>query len=513
MEAPDAESRQRRLVAALRDPRRYPHPASRVEPLETHISHVLLAGDFAYKIKKPVSLGFLDFGDLDSRRHYCEVELRLNRRTAPVLYLEVIPIGGSEDEPVLNGEAPAIEYALKMRRFPQDALLSKLLERGELTNEHVDALAAKIAKFHSEIESAQDADSFGEARSIEQPARQNFEQLPALLGSGAEELEALRRYTERAHSQLAEIFRRRKREGFVRECHGDLHLDNIALFEGETTLFDCVEFNDELRWIDVMSEIAFVVMDLCAHERNDFAFLLLNAYLERTGDYGGLSVLPYYLVYRALVRAKVIALRAKTHEESDRVRAYLSLARRLAEPGRPAIIISHGLSGSGKSTLAQRLLQDFKAIRVRSDVERQRLFAGAPGDKLYSARAIEDTYVELERLARVVTDAGYPVIVDATFLKRAQRERFQKLATALGIPFAILESHAPQSELGARVVKRAEFGRDPSDADLAVLEHQLATREALTPEEQQNTIRYDSSSGDSAYDSCRSLLKSRLALA
>lgn len=479
--------------------------------METHISHLLLAGDFAYKIKKPVSLGFLDFSDLNARRHFCEEELRLNRRTAPALYLEVIGIGGTEDRPVLDGGVLVIEYALKMRRFSQDALLSAMLERGELMAEHLDALAAKIAKFHSQIESARDRDTFGEPRSIEQPARQNFEQLAALVSD--ESLEAIRRYTEDAHSRLAEVFKRRKRQGFVRECHGDLHLDNITVFKGEITLFDCVEFNKELRWIDVMSEVAFVMMDFVARGRDDFAFRLLNAYLERTGDFAGLSTLSYYLVYRALVRAKVIALRHGAEGNDERMRTYLALARRFANKGHPGVIITHGLSGSGKSALAYRLAPDLKAIRVRSDIERKRLANGrAPREELYSAAAIEETYAELKRLARVVTDAGYPVIVDATFLKRAQRERFKNLATALGIPFVVLDCRAPQSELRERVVKRAELGHDPSDADLAVLEHQLATVEPLTPDEQASAVTFDSSREDRLHE-LSATLKSRLALA
>jgi aminoglycoside phosphotransferase family enzyme/predicted kinase len=503
----DAESRQQRVIAALCDPRRYPHPVAQVEHLETHISHVLLAGDFAYKIKKPLNLGFLDFSDLRARRSYCEKELRLNRRSASALYLEVIPIGGSEHNPVLGGSGPAIEYALKMRRFPQEALFSRMLDRGELTAGHIDALAAQIARFHAEIETAKAGSSFGEPQAIEQPALQNFAQLAPLLKNASDTrlLDSLRSFTEQAHLPLREIFSQRKRQGFTRECHGDLHLENIAWYDRDATLFDCIEFNEQLRWIDVMSEVAFVMMDLCARGHAGFAYRLLNAYLERTGDYGGLRVLRYYLIYRALVRAKVLELRTRetgaiAANEANRIRGYLSLAQRFAVAGRAAIIITHGVSGSGKSTLAQRLLEDSRAIRVRSDVERKRLLGlasgartgSAPGRGLYAQQATQDTYAELERLARIVAEAGYPVIVDATFLKRGQRERFRTLAAALNIRFAILDCRAPEGVLRTRVAEREARGRDPSEADLTVLENQLGTRERLQPDERESSIIFDS---------------------
>jgi uncharacterized protein len=497
-----AERKQQRLIRALREQAPFPHSVGSVEHLETHISHVLLAGNFAYKIKKPVNLGFLDFTSLPVRRHYAEEELRLNRRTAPALYLGVVPINGSEDHPTLGGSGPVIEYALKMRRFPQAALFSAMLECGEITEEHVDALAARIARFHGEIEAVDEASTIGAPSIIKHATLQNFEQFGPLLEtqSDAHAFESLRAYTERAHARLIHVFRQRKRDGYVRECHGDLHLDNIAWYGGKVTLFDCIEFSEDLRWIDVMSEAAFVVMDLCARGHPGFAFRLLNAYLERTGDYGGLAVLRYYVVYRALVRAKVLALRAHDKgtatDAKKRSRSYLGVAHRFAGNGHAAIIIMHGVSGSGKSTFAQRLLEDLQAIRVRSDVERKRLFALEPqarsgstlGRDLYAAQATRDTYAQLERLARVVAETGHPVIVDASFLKRVQRDRFKDLAEALKVPFVILACWASIEILRARVAERERRGRDPSEADVAVLEHQLTTHEPLQPDEQASAI-------------------------
>ena len=507
-----AESGQRRLISALCDPHRFPHPVSRVEHLETHISHVLLAGTFAYKIKKPVSFDFLDFSDLDARRRYCEEELRLNQRTTRQLYLEVVPISGSEEEPIFGGAGAPIEYALKMRRFSQNALFSQMLERGELTGAHVEGLAAIIAKFHRKSAPAPASGAFASPQLIEQQSRQNLDQLAQLLPDRTEELEELRRHAERTQPNFMPIFNERKSQGFVREAHGDLHLDNITFFNGEIALFDCVEFSAELRWIDVMSDVAFVMMDLCARGRDDFAFRLLNAYLEHTGDYNGVAVLRHYLVYRALVRAKVTALR---DPRSQAIGAYLSLARRFAFAVHPALLVTHGVSGSGKSTLAKKLVGELYAIRVRSDVERKRLFglesdapsASPVAQGLYSIDATQLTYEKMEQAARSVIAAGFPAIVDAANLKRAQRERFRSLAATLGVPFVILYCHASPSALRARIIDRAALGGDPSEADQAVLEHQLATRDPLTPDELVNTVVFDSRSDhDEQMDEVKSLL-------
>src|SRR6266516_4567782 len=290
---------QARLVAALAKP---PHFGARFGPdceqvtvLETHISYVLLTGRYAYKLKKAVDFGFLDFTTLAARRHFCEEELRLNRRLAPALYLDVVPITGSVDAPIVGGDGIAIEYAVKMGEFPQDALASGLLTRGELVPADIDALAAMVAAFHGAIEVAAAGAGFGAPEGILQRAQDNCSALLPLLDDPA----------ERAHAARRGAFLRRVEEGFVRECHGDLHLGNIARIDGELTIFDCIEFNPALRWIDVMSEVAFTVMDLEDRGRADLSHRFLNAYLERTGDYSGLAVLRFYLVYRALVRAKI----------------------------------------------------------------------------------------------------------------------------------------------------------------------------------------------------------------
>jgi hypothetical protein len=498
-----------RLVAALRDPARYPHAADGVELVETHISAVLLAGEYAYKLKRPVDLGFLDFTTLAARRRFCEEELRLNRRTAPGLYLEVVPITGTVDAPVVGGSGEPVEYAVRMRRFDQESLLDRIARRGELTPAIVDALADSIAAFHDRIARSRPEDPFATAQSAAAPALANFDHLESLVPGSADipELEALRAWTEAKARALAPVFAQRKADGCVRECHGDLHLGNIALVAGEPVAFDGIEFNDAFRWIDVVSEVAFLAMDLIDRGLEPLAWRFLDRWLGRGGDYGGVAVLRFYLVYRAMVRAKVDCIRAHQPEVDDHSRGrmereyheYLALAHRLAHDRRPAIVLMHGLSGSGKTTVAQALLERVGGLRVRSDVERKRLHglaadartASAAGEGIYGAGASRRTYDRLADVAATIAAAGYPAIVDATFLHRAERERFRDLAARLGVPFVIVDCAAPLEVLRARVARRAASGGDASEATVEVLERQARASEPLADDEAEVTVTVD----------------------
>lgn len=496
------------LAAALAKPAVYGPTIDQVEKLETHISYVFLAGKYAYKIKKAVDLGFLDFRTLRARKFYCHEELRLNRRLAPALYLDVVPITGSPGRPVLGGEGSAIEYAVKMRRFPQEVLLNRMLAHSELTPEHIDQLTETIAAFHATAAVASADDTFGTPPAIRQPALENFAQIKALADAddATADLDVLEQWTAREGEALDAVFKTRKQNGFVRECHGDFHLRNAAVVDGRVTIFDCLEFNANLRWIDVMNEVAFMAMDLHDRARPDLAWRFLNRYLETTGDYDGLRVLRFYVVYRALVRAKVHRMRAAQPnvraDERTRVLAqyhgYVDLARSYIAKPRAAIFITHGLSGSGKTTGTQQLLAAIGAIRIRSDVERkrlQRLSARArTGSGIdagtYSADATERTYRRLLELTRTIALSGYNVIVDAAFLKRAQRDGFRKFADAAGIPFLILDFVADKTTLRARINERQKQRRDASEADIAVLEHQLQTHEPLQPDERSVVLTY-----------------------
>lgn len=490
---------QQHLISALRDPQWYPHAANNLRVIETHISWVVLAGEFAYKIKKAVDLGFLDYTKRAARKHYCAEEIRLNRRTAPDLYLDVVSIGGRPAAP-LFGARHAFEYAVRMRRFPTGALLDRCLVRGELLPRHIDRLSAVVASFHAALPGATEA-RYGTAATIRAVAVQNFEPMRTLLRDDADRvlLASLQQATEDEFAACATLFAARRARGFVRECHGDLHLGNIALIGDRPVPFDGIEFNPALRWIDVMSEVAFTMMDLLHRGRADYAWRFLNGYLETTGDYAGIAVLRFYLAYRAAVRAKVSAIRSGQAGISARARAgalnacrsYLALAQRCLHERQAALIITHGLPGSGKTTFAQYLVEQRGAIRIRSDVERKRLHGLAALERsdgdIYGAAATAQTYARLHELAREMLQAGRVVIVDAAFLQRAEREQFRHLAHELAVPFAIVHLHA-----AGRTLRRRLRGRrgDASEADVNVLEKLQAVRQPIAPEEHAWTARF-----------------------
>jgi len=495
------------LISGLLKEEAYPHPAHSVECIETHASWVLLAGEYAYKLKKPLNLGFLDYSTLALRRKACEDELRLNRRTAPGVYLDVVAVHGPESAPRLGGSGPVLEYAVKMKRFDQAGLFGALLSAGTLTPDLIERVARHVAVFHATVDVAAVNSGFGDAVSVHFPVRQNFDQIcervsqPELL----ERLDRIRHWSDARFDALSSVFDRRLTEGRVRECHGDLHLANIALIDDEPQLFDGIEFNPGLRWIDVIADAGFLVMDLVARGRTDLANRFLNAYLELTGDYDGLTVLPYYVVYRAMVRAKVAAIRVEQLDAAERAqcmddfRRYLALAEAYCTPEPSCLLITCGLSGSGKSSQSQALIDARGVIRLRSDVERKRLFNLAPDARsdsardagIYTADATHRTYERLAELAATVLRAGRPVLVDATFLARSRREMFRVLASSLNVPFAILFFDAPAEVLRQRVRRRASEGVDASEADLSVLEAQFERFEPPAADEIRYVLRVD----------------------
>ncbi|MCK4742209.1 MAG: AAA family ATPase [Sulfuriflexus sp.] len=491
------------LIISMMKPGLYGHPVEKCELIETHISWVILTGPNAYKIKKPLNLGFLDFSTLEKRHFCCDEEVRLNTRLAAEIYLEVVPITGSAEHPCLAGKGPVIEYAVKMLEFPQQAQLDRRLYAGQLRATHIDSIAKMIADFHQGIAVADDSMVYGSPEQVAQPVVENFSQIREQYRGHIKEqvwagiLEELEQWAEKSFSSLRPLFAERKDGQSIRECHGDLHLRNLAWLDDAPLAFDCIEFNPSLRWIDVISEVAFLAMDLQARQQPELAQRFLNAYLENTGDYAGTRVLTFYLLYRAMVRAKVDAIRAcqagiseaeKVQAENDLL-GYLQLGESYIQPGSPKLIIAYGMSATGKTTLTQTLLEKLAAIRIRSDVERKRLF-GLPAEQaasaetgagIYSGDATQRTYMKLAELADHVIDAGYPVIIDATCQKYEQRELFQKLAAAKQVPYVILEFTASVEVLRERIVNRE---KGASDADLAVLEHQISHWQGLRDEEQ-----------------------------
>ncbi|OLF51993.1 AAA family ATPase [Pseudomonas chlororaphis] len=485
------------LIAALQNPALYPHPVDGFQVIETHISWVLLTGSYAYKLKKPVNFGFLDFTSLEARGHFCGEELRLNQRLTDDLYLDVLPITGSAEAPQIGGDGPVIEYALKMRQFPQSQLLSTLQTNGELTTTHIDEMARQIARFHLDAPRVPAAHEAGTPESVMAPVRQNFEQIRPFLSDKADlqQLEALQAWAESSFERLKPLFAQRKAEGFIRECHGDIHLGNATIIDGSVVIFDCIEFNEPFRFTDVYADTGFLAMDLEDRGLKSLARRFISQYLEQTGDYQGLELLNFYKAYRALVRAKVslfsMPADASPVQRATTLRQYRNYAN-LAEsystiPSR-FLAITSGVSAVGKSHVAMRLVEALGAVRLRSDVERKRLFGeqkvqNDPNVGIYNAQANSATYDRLHEIAGIVLRAGFPVVIDATYLKREQRDAAAKVAEATGTPSLIVDCNAPQAVIASWLAQRQADRNDPSDATLAVIEQQQAHREALSAEE------------------------------
>ncbi len=485
------------FIDALRSPDAYAHEVGPIEVVETHISWVILTGRYAYKIKKPLDLGFLDFSTLQLREQACRDELRLNTRLAPELYLDVVPLTGSASEPLVDGPGEAFEYAVKMRQFPGDQQLDRLLAAGHLEREDIVAAARRIAAFHAAAPADPPA-GLGTPQAVLAPVAENFRQIRARPAAGRSEvLEALESWSREHFDRLESVLARRRAQGAVRECHGDLHLANLVRLHTQIVPFDCIEFDPALRWIDVVCDLAFLIMDLLYRGRRDLAYTCLDAWLCESGDYAGVEVLRFYLVYRALVRTKVALIRvgqavsAEAAQAAKEAEDHLALAARLARARRPVLILMHGLSGSGKSTVSSELVAARGCVRLRSDVERKRLAGlaadesarAAPGTGLYSRAMSEKTYAHLLELAATVLGAGEDVIVDAAFLRACQRAPFAALAQRLGVKIVLVECRADQAELEARLTRRMAENHDVSDADIRVLRAQLERIETVAESE------------------------------
>ncbi len=504
-----------KLITALQNPALYDHPVEGFEVIQTHISWVILTGPWAYKVKKPMNFGFLDFTSLEKRRHFCAEELRLNQRLAPDIYDRVIPISGTESEPRLDDGNPVIEYALRMRQFPQEELLSRSETEGRLQAADIDQLATIIADFHAGIPVAGGDTPWGEPEQVHAPVRQNFEQIRPLLSDPADlgQLDLLEGWAEATFQRLQGTFSLRREQGHIRECHGDIHLGNITRFNGELRIFDCIEFNDEFKWIDTISDVGFLVMDLEDRGHPDLAARLINRYLELTGDYPALALLDYYKAYRAMVRAKVGLFRLGEESLGDEQRAailaqyrsYTGLAERCARIPQPYLLTMHGVSGTGKSTVSRALVEKLGMVRIRSDVERKRLHGLSESARtrsemdsgIYTANSTEETYQRLAVLAASVLLCGVPVVIDATFLRREQRDQFHRLAEDLGMAHLVISCMTDVESARAWVEQRTREGRDASEAGPEVLEHQLQTREPLEDDELRYTRNVEPLQADS----------------
>jgi uncharacterized protein len=505
------------LIAGLLQPSAYPHAVSEpIRLVETHISWVLLTGDYAYKVKKPLRLSFLDYSTLDRRRSLCEEEVRLNRRHAPDLYLGVSAIGGRADAPRVDDTGPPLEYAVRMRQFQAGDELGALLAANAVTAAELATLGADIAGLHGRAAAAPPDARFGHPEIVNRVTLDNFAELRRLPASVTEpaELERLEESVTAAFERRRSLVHDRRAAGRVRECHGDLHCGNVVRWSGRLTPFDGIEFDPALRFVDVVNDVAFLTMDLAERGRPDLRHAALQAWCESTGDFAGLPLLPYYECYRALVRAKVAALGALQAPEPSvardaaivTCRRYLDWAAHRLAPRRPALLLTCGLSGSGKTWLARAIAPPLAALHVRSDVERKRLAGLAPQEDsrsepdggIYTLAFNARTYGRLERCAAAALAGGEGVIVDAAFLRRGERLQFLDLAATANAPAVILHCHAPDAVLRQRVADRHAARSDASEAGVEVLARQPSYWEDFDERELAHVIEVDTSAACAA---------------
>jgi aminoglycoside phosphotransferase family enzyme/predicted kinase len=493
----------RNLIDELLTASAFPHPVTHLIRHETHISWVILTGHFAYKIKKPVRLDFIDCTALSTRQRMCEQEVTLNRRLATDLYLGVVAITRESGVVSVGGSGEIIEYAVKMREFPEDQELASLLDGGVVSIAEISDLAQRLGDFHQRAPIATAEPGFALTERLSNAVLGNLGSLLSNLHTTASlsELNGLIDWTHDTLHTFLPALRLRERDGFIREGHGDLHSRNIVRWRGRLVPFDCLEFDPALRWIDVMNDIAFLFMDLVSHERADLGFAFLNGHLEVTGDYAGLRLLRFYAIYRALVRAKVDSIPAggspaQRAAMQQRICRRLSTAVRLMNRPTPVLVVMHGPSASGKSWLSERLAASLELVRIRSDVERKRLaglhattrIEGAPGQGIYDREFSRRTYQHLLTCAEAGLEGGIGIIVDAAFLDGSERRLFQELADRRGIPMVIVSCNADPTILIERIKLRQTAAPDASDAGPEVLGWQLQGSDPLTPVERARSV-------------------------
>jgi aminoglycoside phosphotransferase family enzyme/predicted kinase len=472
------------LIQQMQTSEFYAHPVQQpIQLIQTHISYILLTGEYAYKVKKPLNFGFLDYSTLDKRHHFCQEELRLNQRAAAELYLQVLPVAQVGDRFQFTDQvSEAVEFVVQMRQFPQETLLTALFDRGDLTADGIAELARAIAKFHKTAARSAYIDTFGQVDQIRQAFDENYAQTEKYIGGPQtlEQFQETQAYSDRFFAEQADLFQERVTQGWIRECHGDLHLGNICYWRDRFWLFDCIEFNEPFRFVDVMFDIAYIVMDLNARQRPDLRTRFLNTYCEQMGDWEGLRILPLYVNRQSYVRAKVTSFllddpaidSSQKAAIQDTAALYYKLAWDCTQP-KPSgkIILMAGLSGSGKSTLARQLAEQTGAIAIRSDAVRKHLGGIAleerGDDRLYTPEMTQKTYDRLRELGmHLARTEGYTVILDAKYDRVALRQPVLEAARAANLAVEIYHCTAPLEVLRDRLQQRTG---DIADATVDVL--------------------------------------------
>jgi aminoglycoside phosphotransferase family enzyme/predicted kinase len=468
---------------ALHEPATYPEPTSTVEVRETHISLVFLTDHYAYKVKKPVNLGFLDFSTLEQRRFFCEQELALNRRLSSDVYLEVVALHQDGNRYSFDGHGPVVEYALKMRRLPADCSLQALLRHGKDSSELMETLAQHLAVFHHAHPLPATTDYYGSLAHVQEDWTENFAQTAEHIGHTLSQhtYDRVQCAVHTFMTQHAAWFAQRVENGCIRDGHGDLRAEHVYYEweRGQLQIIDCIEFNQRFRYIDVASDIAFLAMDLERLGAPDMAHHFVRAYVQAAGDVPLYRLLDFYRCYRAYVRGKVTSMRLHTvpPEKREPLRQqaesyFIMAARYAARCTQPLLLLTAGLIASGKSTVAEGVaavldLELFSSDRVRKElagVPPQASQRAAYGQGLYSATDTQRTYEALAALARHSLQQGHAVVLDASFAKRAERQRLAAIAQEVGAHCCLLECRAPESVIRARLRAREQSTGMLSDA-------------------------------------------------
>jgi uncharacterized protein len=500
-------------IAALRhtlqDPTLYPEPTSSVEIRETHISLVFLTDDYAYKIKKPVNLGFLDFSTLDQRRFYCEQELTLNRRLTSGVYLEIVTLRREDQHYTFGDRGEVIEYALKMRRLPADRSLEVLLQHDEVTPEMIQGVAQRLAVFHAEHALPQTSKSFGTLEQVRADWEENFVQTTDAIGRSLSRstYTAIEKAVTTFMGRHADWFAERMQDGRIRDCHGDLRAEHIYFEPDQMQIIDCIEFNQRFRYIDVSSEVAFLAVDLERLGFSKTAFGFVRAYVQYSNDVSLYRLLDFYRCYRAYVRGKVTSIRLETASSAElraqlerRAHSYYALAVRYAQRlTQPVLILMIGIIASGKSTVADGIAKALGLERFSSDRVRKELAGVAPetrqqlvyGAGLYHAAMTRRTYDALADMARQALSRGDSVVLDASFAKQAERRRMAQLAREVGVHCCLIECYAAEKVLRARLRQREHSPVSISDAREEILDQFQRDFEPLRADEGIWCVRVD----------------------
>jgi aminoglycoside phosphotransferase family enzyme/predicted kinase len=478
-----------RLVTDLLRPEAYPHPVREVSLIQTHISYLLLTGGYVYKVKKPVDFGFLDFTTLEKRRHFCGEEVRLNRRLSPDVYLGVVEIRrDASGRCAVEGEGETVEYAVKMRELPQEAALSALLEAGKANEGMIERLAQLVAGFHLSAATDEEIAAYGRLEKVRFSIDENFAQTEGYIGRTipGEGWRALKGYSDAFMEERSALFEERVSRAKIRDCHGDLHTQNVYFTDGQIYVLDGIEFNRRFRFLDTTADLAFLLMDLDFRGFPRYCNRLLNTYLQFTNDYHLLGLLDFYRVYRAYVRGKIASFEydmpelepARRNEVRERAAAYFRLAMGYAvRPARPLLVATTGLIGSGKSYIARRLAERLGAVVVRSDAVRKVLVGAAPtesmrapyGAGIYGADMTGRVYEEMLSEARFGLEAGWPVVLDATYGRASQRAAVVGFAQREGWPLLFVHCGCRDEVIRERLLERAAR-RGVSDAGPELLD-------------------------------------------